>query len=154
MPSCRPLWVICGHKAKPSVTSALGRQADIPDPLSISLFRRVDLFQAWSHQQSNSTQLNSPDTVCLAVTAAASKKTLAHPGRAADRPRLTSAEGSRQGEVALLSFQANAPEAEGVAALVEGLVQREGLSAALSQAQAHGIQNRSLGNAPSSPKGS
>ncbi len=36
--------------------------------------------------------------------------------------------GTGQGEVALLSFQANAPEAEGVAALVEGLVQREGLS--------------------------
>ncbi len=76
-------------------------------------------------------RLNSPDTVCLAVRGAAAKKTLAHPGRAADRPRLTSAKGSPQGEEALLSFQANAPEAEGVAALVEGLVQRGGLGGIL-----------------------
>ncbi len=39
------------------------------------MFRHVDLYQAWGQQQHNST-----NTVCRAITRAASKKTLAHPG--------------------------------------------------------------------------
>jgi DNA helicase-2/ATP-dependent DNA helicase PcrA len=49
------------------------------------------------------------------------------PDRPAGRPRLTSASGSPDGEVALLSFDDQASEAEGIASLIQRLVRVEGV---------------------------
>ena len=47
------------------------------------------------------------------------------PDRPRERPRLTAAEGSPDGEVALLAFDDEAAEARGVATLIQQLVERE-----------------------------
>lgn len=52
------------------------------------------------------------------------------PDRPPDRPVLNSAEGSPQGDVALLSFEEQEAEANGVVGLVRGLIDREGLAPA------------------------
>lgn len=52
------------------------------------------------------------------------------PDRPQDRPVLESAEGSPEGEVALLRFAEQEAEADGVAALVRGLVENEGIAPA------------------------
>lgn len=49
------------------------------------------------------------------------------PDRPPDKPQLTSAEGSPEGEVALLSFAGQKSEAEGVATFVQRLVERDGV---------------------------
>ena len=49
------------------------------------------------------------------------------PDRPAGRPRLNSAEGSPDGDVALLSFRGQVAEAKGVTSIIQGLIQNEGL---------------------------
>lgn len=49
------------------------------------------------------------------------------PDRPAERPRLTSAVGSPDGDVALLAFRGQVAEARGVASIIQGLVQNDGL---------------------------
>src|SRR5205823_6438986 len=51
------------------------------------------------------------------------------PDRPTDRARLTPAEGSPTGEVALLGFKSERAEAAGIALLVQTLVEREGIPA-------------------------
>ncbi len=51
------------------------------------------------------------------------------PGRDAARPPLSPAEGSPDGDVALLQFKGDVSEASGVADLVEGLINKKGLRA-------------------------
>jgi DNA helicase-2/ATP-dependent DNA helicase PcrA len=49
------------------------------------------------------------------------------PGRTQGAPRLQPADGAPPGEVALLSFQTNAAEARGVAAIIAALIEDEGV---------------------------
>jgi DNA helicase-2/ATP-dependent DNA helicase PcrA len=52
----------------------------------------------------------------------------ANPDRPPDRPRLVPVDGAPPGEVALLSFPSQITEARGVADLVQGLIENEGLA--------------------------